>query len=494
MAILSIDAGTTLIKAVVLSDSGKELALAAIPTEVSQPRPGWSEQDMNEVWHAVESACRRTLQEVSTEAIDAIAVTAQGDGAWLIDSNGQPVRPAILWNDARAAELPPELRFDNLQDSIFRINGSFPSLGLPNAIMLWLAQNEPDNLAKASAVLTCGSWIYYKLTSVIGQHVSEASAPWLDISTGTVSADLMRSYGLEDFSEKIPPVLKADEEKAPLRDSLSQSWGLTPALPCVMAPYDIVTTATGSGATAPGDAFAILGTTICPGVISSEPQLDGAVTGLNLRGVGDGLFLRAFPTITGANTLSWLTRVLDLDDVPSLSALAEKSPPGSRGVLWLPYLSAAGERAPFFDPNAKGVAFGLSDFHDASDIARALLESLGYLIRESLEISGTQLTSLVLSGGGAQSSLWCQVIADATGVPTMRTSDSQVGAKGAQIYAEVAIGRYPDHFHAAQALVTKGETSTPSSQGSSLHDSRYQQFIALREAVRPLWAEGRHVG
>lgn len=490
MATLAIDAGTTLIKAVVFSDTGDELALSSRDTTIMNPHPGWSEQDMREVWSSVEAACIDVIN-ASSEPISVIAVTAQGDGAWIIDSDGQPVRPAILWNDGRAVEQIRSFTAAGTSDIAWSLNGSLTSLGLPHAIMMWLADNEPETLSSAQTILTCGSWLTYRLTGVIGQDISEASAPWVDVHTGTVSSELLRLYGLTNYSHLIPPVL--DTPGLTLLADVASSWGISADTPVVVAPYDIVTTAAGSGAVQPGDAFVILGTTICPGIIIDKPQVDGVRTGLNILGVGGGLTLRAFPTVTGANTLMWLTDLLGVESINSLLDLAATAPAGANGVLWLPYLSDAGERAPFFDPNANGVLFGLTHQHTRGDIARGLLESLSYIIRESLNAAGTTPSQITLSGGGSRSELWCQIIADVTGTPAIRMQDNQVGAKGAHIYASVTTGQFGTVTDAAEVLVRPGDTFIPTQKNQSLHNQRFELFTGLRKSISPLWMkrEGR---
>jgi erythritol kinase (D-erythritol 1-phosphate-forming) len=484
MATLAIDAGTTLIKAVVISDSGIEVAISSRETTVSSPHPAWSEQDMKQVWESVEAACIDVLGE-SAESITQIAVTAQGDGAWIIDSEGAPLRPAILWNDGRAAAEIAAFVEAGKDREAWSTNGSLTSLGLPNAIMMWLAANEPDTLNSAHAVLTCGGWIIHQLTGIVAQDLSEACAPWIDIATRKISSDLLGLYGLSEYGHLIPPVLETP--CLVLSDTIAAHWGLPATTPVVVAPYDIVATATGSGAVVPGDAFAILGTTICPGTVATGPQLDGVRTGLNLLGLGGGFTLRAFPTVTGANTLTWLAELVGASSVEELVELADTAPAGSNGVLWLPYLSTSGERAPFFDPEATGLLFGITQAHRSADIARALLESLSYIIRESLDASGTAPTSLALSGGGAHSRLWCQIIADVTGIPTTRTQDSQVGAKGAHVYASVATGAFSSFPDAVAALVHPGETFTPSAEDFDLHSRRFELFCDLRGAASTLW-------
>jgi xylulokinase len=155
----------------------------------------------------------------------------------------------------------------------------------------------------------------------------------------------------------------------------------------------------------------------------------------------------------------------------------------------LPYVSAAGERAPFFNPQATGNLYGLTDQHTASDIARALVEALSFIVKEALEATHTEPQRLSISGGGARSDFWCQVIADVTRVPTTRNVDSQVGAKGAQIYGAVVRGEYGGFPEAVSALITPGDSFQPDPESWEHYNERYKLFLRLRETLSPLWQE-----
>lgn len=485
MAILCIDAGTTLIKSVLFDERGNELLVASRATYVLSPADGLSEQDMNEVWQSVVETCKEILTQTELP-IDAVSVTAQGDGAWMIDDTGSPVRNAVLWNDGRAAAEIDEWEKNGLLDKAFKINGSLTSLGLPNAIIKWFSKNDPQVLEKTSSVLTCGSWIYFKLTGVIGQHISEASAPWIEIANGSISKELIELYGLTEFAGKIPPVLIDSQSR--LSVQASSELGIATQIPVVMSPYDILATATGSGALDEGDAFVILGTTTCPGILLKSLDTSGDAAGLNLLTGQSNSYLRALPTLTGTSALMWAMESLHYSTVEEVGDAASTSRPGAGGVILLPYFSSAGERAPFLDSRARASLHGITSNTTREDIARSVYEALAHVIRECLEMTKSPIRQLAISGGGARSDFWCQLIADVVGVPTSRTSDTQVGAKGALMYATVSIGKFSSLEEAAKNLVSQSDTFIPTAELVDFYSAQHATFVALRKSIQPSWS------
>ena len=176
-------------------------------------------------------------------------------------------------------------------------------------------------------------------------------------------------------------------------------------------------------------------------------NLEGEPSGLTIPFGPPGLYLRAFPTLAGAEVIHWAVRQLGLSDPSDLSELAAKAAPGANGLCFLPYFSPAGERVPFLNTGARGSLFGLSFEHGREQIARAVLEGLSLVIRDCLQASQdapVPLRVCGLCGGGANSDVWCQLIADVIGTPTFRPVDQEVGAKGAFIAGLVAVGQEAD--------------------------------------------------
>ena len=485
---VAVDAGTSFIKAVVLSGSGREIAVATSPTAVLHPTVERSEQDMHEVREAVLDCIARAVSGVDG-TVERIAVTAQGDGAWFVDASGRPHGNAVLWNDGRATDVISRWSQGEVLERAFRINGSLGNLGLPHALLAWFHDHEPQRVDGVGSVLTCGGWLYLALTGVLGLHPSDASAPWLDLQTGEVSDELLEIAGIGWARALVPPVLPLEQCTAPLRDDVAARVGVPAGVRVTIAPYDVVATGVGSGATAVDDAFCILGTTLCTGVLRARADTSGSPAGLTLLTGRGGPVVRAFPTLAGTGVVDWAVALLGLNGPADLTELAAQSPPGARGVRVWPYLSPAGERAPFLDPAARGVIGGITLATDSADIARAVIEGLAHVIRDCLEATGSNPTSLALSGGGAGSALWCSTIADITGVATTRGDRSQVGARGALVAALTADG----DAAAVQTVLDRMDRTTiePVPQHRSLADDRHADFLATRAALADRWSTWR---
>jgi erythritol kinase len=486
MAVLAVDIGTSMIKTVVFDDDGHEITLSRQATEVRRPQPGWAEQDMEAVWNAVVFTVRSVLPEVR-ERVRFLTITAQGDGCWLVDSRGRPTGPAILWSDGRAASIVERWRREGILDKAFRLNGSLTFAGLPNAILAWLAQHDPARLERSATALYCDGWLFLRLTGEVAVDESDASAPFLDPRYRAYSAEIRSLFGLEWAERLLPEVRGNDRRVGELTPGAAGELGLPAGLPVVMAPYDIASTALGVGAVEAGQACSILGTTLCTEVVRVAVDTSGEPSGLTIALDSRGAVLRAFPTLAGTEVLTWAAALLDVDHPVDLGNLAARAEPGARGLVFLPYLSPAGERAPFLDPHARGTWWGLSLEHDRNHVARSVFEGLSLVIRDCLAASGAVTTELRLCGGGANSDAWCQLIADVTGVPTVRSADTEVGAKGAFLAGLAATGAEPDVQTAARTYVRTRDASPPDPARAAFYSALYEDFLALRELAGAGW-------
>ncbi|GAA3676548.1 FGGY-family carbohydrate kinase [Nonomuraea antimicrobica] len=481
MAIICVDAGTTVIKAVGYDATGAEAAVARRATVVSRPAPGHTEQDMGAVWDAVAATVREVAAQVG--GAEFVAVTAQGDGCWLVDADGGPTGPAILWNDARAASIVDDWTREGLPATAFRLNGSSAASGLPHAILTWLRANDPARLERSHAMLTCGGWIFARMTGELVADESDASAPFMDLRTRAYSAELLALFGLEDAGRLLPPIRPCPV--AALTPQAAAALGLAAGTPVVMAPYDIAATALGAGAVAPGQACAILGTTLCTEVLVESPGLDGQPTGITIALPGG--YLRAFPTFAGTEVVQWTCRLLGLSSPAELGELALLSRPGAGGLAFLPYLSPAGERAPFSDPLARGALLGMSFEHGREQVARAVLEGLTMVIRDCLTATGAAPTELRVSGGGSANDAWLGLITDVTGLPVRRSADSEVGARGAYLVGLAATGAAPSVATAAAEHVRLRDAVEPDPARRAFYDRLFTDFLTLRGGTAVTW-------
>jgi xylulokinase/erythritol kinase len=479
---IGIDAGTSVVKSVAYAADGTELAVARRPTRVGHPRPGWAEQDMPEVWSAVADTVAELVGRLGSE-VSALAITAQGDGCWLVDAEGRPTGPALLWNDARASEIAANWADSGLLAELFKINGSVGFAGLPHAQLSWLAQHQPTRIATAAKVLTCGGWLFHCLTGRLAWDVSEASNPFLDARTGDYSAAVLSELGLDWARRLLPEAVDGEQRIAPLRGPAVERLGVPEGTPVVLGAYDVISTAIGAGVTEPGQACTILGTTICTEVISDGPRLERTPVGMSLRTPMPGRWMLANATLAGTEVVEWACRMLGLPNPEDLTELAEQAEPGSKGLLMLPYLSLAGERVPFYDPAARGSLHGLSLEHGPAEIARACLEGLAMVIQDCLLVSTARPTELRVTGGGSANPLWRRVIADVTGLPVVRTTDEQAGARGAAVTAHALLaGR--DISDVARELVGTSAPLQPVEANRALYGDAYARFVAVRESAQ----------
>ena len=489
MATICVDAGTSVIKAVAFDDRGTEIVVARQETEVLRPAPGFSEQNMWSVWDAAAATIRVVVGQLS-EPVRLVSLTAQGDGCWLVDADGRPTGPAILWNDARAAAIVDCWLEAGVFKEAFRHNGSQAFAGLPNAIFAWLKQHDPGRLERSAKSLCCNGWIFYQLTGRMAIDESDASVPFFDVRERGYSLQLLQLYGLEWAERLLPEVLSNDQRVSELRSTTAAELGLPPRLPVVMSPYDVASTAIGVGAVSEGQACSILGTTLCTEIVVNDLNLEGDPSGLTIPFGPPGLYLRAFPTLAGAEVIHWAVNQLGLSGPAELSRLAAGVAPGADGLRLLPYFSPAGERVPFLNTGARGSLFGLSFEHGREHIARAVLEGLSLIIRDCFEATQTVPSPLRvcgLCGGGANSGVWCQLIADVTGTPTFRPADQVVGAKGAFIVGLVAAGQEADFSSAAKKYVGVRDSFEPHRGRHALYNKLFEQFLAIRKSTLPIW-------
>lgn len=477
MSVIGLDVGTSRVKAVRFDEQWRAVDAEGETTLVVRGDGGRREQDMGQVWSAV-ARVLASLVARTPDTVELVAVTAQGDGCWLVDEQSRPVGPALLWNDNRAADLVERWQDDGTLERAFRVSGCFGAPGLAHAQLRWLEQHEPSRITRAARLLSCGSWIFSNLT---GRHVldeSEAANPFCNADTGWYDAGLLDLFGLTSLAPLLPPIVTGADRVAPLTAEAANSVGLPSGTPVALAPYDVVATAVGTGVVTPGSAFAVLGTTLCVGTVSEDPLLDRPPNGMSLPAGEAGRWLIAYATMTGTEVVDWAAQLLGLEDVEHLAVLAQGSTRADVPLL-LPYLSPAGERSPFLDHRARGSMLNLDVMHSPADVARATFDGLALAVLDCLTAAGLP-ASLALSGGGARSSLWCQMLCDATGVPVILPDTSEVGALGAALVGATAAGHFPGLEEAVTAVVRPGEILKPEESRTEWYQERYQLFLQTR--------------
>lgn len=482
--LIGLDAGTSVVKAVAFADDGEVLRVVARPTRVLTPHPGHAEQDVEATVEAVGEALRDVA---AGEVPTLVGITAQGDGVWLLDEGGRSVRPAILWSDARAADHVERWMADGVGETAFRRSGStlFPGAAAP--VLAHLAEHEPESLHRAATAGYCKDAILQRLTGARATDASDASLPFFDPASRCYDPDLLALYGLTDWARLLAPVDPSPAPLRPLTAAGAALTGLPEGTPIHAGPFDLCATAIGSGLERPGDALAIVGTTLGCAVLGDEPAIGGETAGMLLCMPRPDRWLRVMPAMVGTPSVEWLMGLTGVrrEEIDGLLAASE---PGAGGVLCLPLLSPAGERAPFVDPAARGRFVGLSLETTRGDLLRALCEGVAYAARHCLEAAGlTGEGRVVLAGGGMRSAGWRQILADVLGRPVLLARQPEAGARGAAMAALDAAGACYD-----RAAWTRPDAEIlPDPARAGFYARGYAAYREQLDAARGHWSGPR---
>lgn len=466
--LLGIDVGTSGTKAVLIDETGKILEKATAEYPLHTPRPGWSEQDPSD-WVAATQKC---IAEIG-ERPDAGGYTGQMHGMVCLDESDQVVRPAILWNDQRTAKECEEIDSTLGADQVRRVTGNPPLTGFQAPKLLWLRNNEPENFAKTRSVLLPKDYVRFALTGSKATDVSDASGTGLfDLSKRDWWFAGIAGLGLEHM--KLP---QAYESSAVVREG-----------PRVVAGAgDQAAGAVGTGAVTPGIVSVSLGTSgvVFSSLTKPEPDPTGAA---HVFCHANGGWHAMGVMLSCGGAVRWVRDLLcPGQNYATFNQMAEQVGPGCDGLTFLPYLT--GERCPHNDPQAKGSFAGLALSHSRGHLARAVLEGATFGIADCLDLLvrlGVQAGEVRVTGGGAKSDLWMQMLADVLQTPCVRMEGDEGPAFGAAILAGVGIGIWPDVATACDRTVRKGRVFSPTSTNYTEARDRYRALYPQTRA----WTRG----
>ncbi|MGW1233112.1 FGGY family carbohydrate kinase [Streptomyces californicus] len=477
--IIGVDIGTSVTKAVAFDEEGGARAAAVRRSHVAMLSGGRVEQDLDDVVAGVGEVVREVAGAIGGTP-DAVALTGQGDGLWLRDERGRPVRPAISWMDARASELVTRWLADGTVGAAYAHTGSGMFPGCHGPLLHWLQEHEPEALDRAAVAGYCVDAVAQHLTGRVCLDASDATLPFLDPRTRRYAPEALAACGVESRADLLPApaapgtVLGLDGRGAGL-------LGLPEGLPVVAGPYDLPACAIGSGVREVGDGVLILGTTLASQVLTDRVDLDPAAepAGMWLCTPDPGRWLRAMPAMVGTAALEWVLALVGATTA-DVDALLTESPPGARGARALPFLSEAGERAPFVEPSARGRLDGLSLATGRADAVRAVCEAIGYAARHCLDTAGLSGT-LALCGGGTRSVMWARLMADVLGRPVRIPSEEQVGALGVVTVARASLD---PGYRATQG---RHRVVEPRADLRALYEDGYARYRAELTTARAGW-------
>jgi len=499
--LLAIDVGTTTTRCILFDLEGRPVGEAYREPTVYHPQPDWTEVEPEDWWESTVAAIRETFRrsQVPVAKILAVGLCGLKHALVPIDASGKPLARAMLWMDQRCQPQAEWLAREHgdLIDETMGGGGSISTT--PSAPKLrWIVENDPGLLLHTAKFLLAKDFIRFRLTGTIATDPTDAAGTRLyDRRSGDWSRPLLERIGVPP--EKMPPIHDSTAVAGEVTQAAARATGLAAGIPVVVGGGDVRCTLIGANAFGVR-ACLYLGTAawistrrgVSAGHATSAPRPGTVCRSLSADCFG--------ATSTTGAALKWLLTLFGLErpDLPSASYTAllqeaKASPPGARGLIFLPHLM--GERAPQDDPQARGTLFGLTLAHSRSDIARAVLEGCAFQLRqiaETLALGGVKEGAscpdpMVIVGGGAKSELWRSIIADVMGVPLLVPRVLEAGALGAAILAGVGVGVYRSVQEAAQELVQIVRRIEPDAARHECYGRIYALFLELEDKVAPLY-------
>jgi xylulokinase len=495
---VGVDVGTGGTRAVVIDRTGRVVASEAAEHQgIRSERIGWAEQDPEDWWRAAQRAIGGALRAASAAwpgEIEAIGLTGQMHGCVMLDSDGQVLRPALIWCDQRTQPqcdwLNETIGFERMIE--LTCNPALPNFTLTK--LLWVKEHQPEIFARIAHVLCPKDYVRFRLTGEYAMDMQEASGTLLlDVAHRRWSAEVAEVAGIP--LSWLPQLFEGPEICARISEAGATATGLPVGLPVAAGAGDQGAGAVGMGILAPGSVSATIGTSGVVFAATDAPTMDrlgrlhtfchAAPGRWHVMGVtnGAGLSLRYFrDTFTPINSYD------------ELAALASDIPAGSDGLLWAPYLF--GERTPHLDAEARAAFVGITASHTRAHFIRAVMEGVAYSLRDTFTIFselGIPVTSIRLGGGGARGALWRQIQADVYGRAVERLEAEEGGAFGAALLAGTGVGAWESVEAACDATVRAAEVIEPRHAVSM--DKGYKayrrMYPALREIGRAAWQISR---
>lgn len=497
--VIGIDCSTTACKAIAWNKEGKAVAEGRASYPLLQPQANWYEQDAAQWWHSTCSSIKQLLSQIETKQVEAVCITHQRETFVAVDREGKAVRNAIVWMDKRSHQqvnfLAEKIGTEQINQLTGKPNAMTPSL--PKII--WLTQHEVETVSRTHKFLDVHGYLVHHLTQNFRTSLASADPMGvIDMQANTWAEDLLSCLGLQ--KSQFASLVQPGSIIGYVNEIAAAATGLPCGLPVIAGAGDGQCAGLGANAIGNNRAYLNLGTAIASGIQSSNYLVNSAFRTVYAP-IPESYFLETVLQ-GGVFTINWFVEKfandlqysnLNLSPEEILETAAAKLPPGADGLMLVPYWNHV--MNPYWDASASGITIGWTGTHGREHLMRAILEGIAFeqrLVGDAVMATMNQrFSEYVVMGGGSQSNLWCQIIADITGVPVVRSTTTEATCLGAGILAAVAVWWYPDINIAALSMTDTGSRFTPNSQTQAIYEKLYTQvykplFPTLQSLVQRL--------
>jgi xylulokinase len=484
---IGVDLGSSSVKCAAVDDTGVIRAQAERSYDFDCPREGWLEVHPERWWELTCAVMGDTVRNVDAGQIKGISVCGVMMMAVMLDRTGRVVRPTLSWLDQRVLPQLQWIKDSDFEPAIFEATGTALSPSQTVLPLLWVKQNEPGNFDRIDKVILSKDYIRFKLTGNIQTDLTDASATLLlDNRTGAWNSAIADMLGLPQHF--LPDLVTSSQVTGYLLSDVAKEIGLPAGsrVPVVAGAGDGVSTALGLGIVRPGQLGITVGTagvlmSVSPSFVADEKRRC-----LLFKHPTPALWYLVTATNTSGEAVRWFSNAMygNLDESARYArfiADASVSPPGSNGLVFLPYL--AGSRSPHYDALVRGSFLGLSLRSGLQDMARSVMEGVAYELRDCLEVHrevlGAQhmmIEDILISGGIVRNPLWLQILADILGAPLRVPRVTELGALGAAMHAAVGTRYYDSHEQAAGRMLAIDKEIEADPQNRAVYADGYEQF------------------
>lgn len=494
--ILAHDLGTSGDKATLFTTDCRLVASVTTPYNGHFFNGNWAEQEPEDWWRAVAESSRRIASGIDPKEIAAIGFSGQMMGCVCVDSSGRALRPALLYCDQRSTAEEATLlsRIDGRE--FYRITGHRASASYSATKLMWIRDHEPETYAATAKMLHAKDYVNARLTGALRSEYSDASGTnLLDLKALRWSERLVAASGLD--GEKLPELAKSTDVVGELTSAAAAELGLVPGIPVVAGAGDGVCAGVGAGSVRPGLTYNYLGSSSWIATTSTEPIYDEGMRTFVWAHAVPGAYHPCGTSQTAGASYSWAKNELcgiekaaaslGADPYELMNAQVLRSPPGARGLIFLPYL--LGERTPRWNPEAKAALLGMTLGHGRDDILRAVMEGVTMNLSVILDIFRTKLEipSVTVIGGGAKGAVWRQVMADVYEAEILRPNYLEEATSiGAAVIAGVGCGAFLD-FSVAERFIEIVERTKPRPENFPGYRKTKLLFDDCYSALEPLF-------
>lgn len=485
---IGIDLGTSSCKLLLTDEKGSVLREASRQYRLLQPKEGWKEIEASTWWQAVREALLQLLENTDPSQVKGIGITGQMHSLVLLDENGRPVRPVLMWNDVRTQSLIPALKAQIAHTSVFHIN-SIISTGSPAANLYWVKENEPENFKKIRHFLIGPDYLVYKFTGVYGTDFCEASTSSMyDLIKREWSPEMMRI--LQVKPDIFPQVRGSAQVVGTVLPEITAAFGLRPDTTVIAGTGDNPAASLPTGCLANGYPVLSLGTS---GVlVFPRERPDFVSKGKNILFSFDGK--ECFTLTQGVvqscgSGYSWLLRdIFGKEDYAAADRLIDPGHLGENALLFYPHLT--GDKTIYQDPSLRGAFLGLGTDTTRMQMVQAFMEGIAYAVRQLIEEMGLQsekVGQLRVIGGGSRSRIWMQIFADVLNIEILQLQGNAGAGYGMALLAAYACGELSSLSEISKKAVSVKEAFQPDKRSVTLYEEGYGRYLKVHDFMKEIF-------